>query len=625
MNVVGTCILTNIIPQDNCIDQEFVVFVDAESINIIHNILSAYKNKMSLYFYTQIDKEHVIALKKLDTNDIIYNISACSVAFTPISSYSAFGNTLDLISVLRLHPSNIYSSSDALKTTLNMAIEKCQEMNILYKNKNEYAMLISLDRSYDDVTPIIIPWRYESMLHFYGIHLSGKSFDDYIYDDIKYETYDNATKRITIEVESLGKMEFTLNKDNVQQVLEYQKKNKIVAKHANALKALKIVIEEKHAFHISKLEQSAITREITKEKLQLQLIKPSQQVVDIIYRSMHHPIKDDSIYMQHVPRIRGIIDACQKQKSYKPFVPVFPLRCINTVYIYISDFVTYQEVAEIERANKLNKVKFYLLSPKIMNYWSYVTMTNDDVLFCEHTYKMNTMYKKNNIIDIALSTSAYDKIANRLIAYETLTKVNYNVSRKDKLTEIIKLDDIISGLITNEYVRLKSVKTSNSLEISSKKVEIMKLNELVTTYKRIKHKNMDNDQFDSHKNKISHNHPIHETYELEHEQLLEQSHASSDQTAILNRRGEQIVELASVVRDVNQTFIDLQTLVEAQQLALDEIEINVLDAKDFVVKGIVELKEATVGSKTENKMIKGIAGTLMAGFVALVAFVGIKY
>ena len=58
----------------------------------------------------------------------------------------------------------------------------------------------------------------------------------------------------------------------------------------------------------------------------------------------------------------------------------------------------------------------------------------------------------------------------------------------------------------------------------------------------------------------------------------------------IQRRNRVIQEIERDVRDLNEMFRDLHTLVESQQEQFDDIERNIVEAKEQTVSGAQELK-----------------------------------
>jgi len=79
-----------------------------------------------------------------------------------------------------------------------------------------------------------------------------------------------------------------------------------------------------------------------------------------------------------------------------------------------------------------------------------------------------------------------------------------------------------------------------------------------------------------------------------------------------------IIKLEKSVQVVHQMFIDMQMLVHAQGEMLDNIELNVGEAKNYVVKANVQLAKAKKSHQTAKKYKCCILVTLMIIIVAVI-------
>jgi t-SNARE complex subunit (syntaxin) len=499
-------------------------------------------------------------------------------------------------------PATILSPSDALSARMKSVIRACAESSILFNAKSEGKLFVAYERSYDQLIPLLYPWKYESMLHHYNVKLDGTGGDDYIYEQIRYKSYADTIKFVKTETEKLK----LPNRDNVLEVMDYDKRNKICSRHIRALAQLEKILTDGNIYDKSELEQRAVIRDIDKDKF----VTDKKELADFIYLTQKQSYKSDLlIFNQFVPIIRDIMESIVNKRKKIWGTQYRTTDSINNVYIYVTEFITYAEVAEVELFNQsCATIKFHLISENIIDYWNYLPLFNIDVSQSADSYlKVNRPSGKTHIKHSGKSHSQIELNIKRLKDTDTL-KLSDSSDSSDSERKLI---DETTILIATEYTRLKALKPVNPIEVNDQKIKLIELNDLSTQFKNIR--------------TIRHTLHAPKPKLIEDDNTESQSHAllltelSTDHEKILNAREKQIKQIVDGVRDLNQTFIDLKLLVESQGIMIDQIEMNILKTSDFVSHGVLELEKAQSESKTGKKLMTTIASSLgaIAGVLGL--------
>ena len=621
MSISGICLSDDIISQDKCQDYDVMIFLgdDQNELTQVLTNLVGYPNKLYVYFYTSINNEIITQLSQFDVNHQIRDLAYCPLNFTVIAPNCAAGNLVDLMPILKSYPGYIFSSNKFAEKEAKEIIGKCEDVSALFHAKNEYSTFITLERSYDKLVSMLIPWTYESMLHFYNIKLDGSSMDDYLYERLRYEPYEIAIKEINAEIKKLKEP----NKSNVIEVLEYEKNNRIIKKHLSILSKLKEYINSNNIFNRSELEQKALIREIKKNSIDFSLI--SEPLTNAIYSANEFPfIQEKSIFAQFTPTIRTIMQTyCAKKKMAGIWQNV--PKDTSVVYIYVRDYMTYTEVAEVEKFNKTSQIKFHLLSDSILNHWNYLPIHKNDLLYTANHLRISRVTKdfearRNSIIQKPSNIIDMQKMPNLSNGHNEIEKNINKLQRRLRVTFGAKNDeesiDQIMGqtanLINAEYTKIKSTKPSNKLEENDQKIQIMKLNSMATNFKKVK-----NDH------QIL-NEPASQFYFKDDEQLLDQMQISSDDEMKLKQKTKDIELITKGISDLHQTFVDLKLLVETQSVMLDQVHMSIIRTEDFVNNVVVQLEKAKVSSKTSKKLMMAIGGIFSSVAIALGIGFGIK-
>jgi hypothetical protein len=256
----------------------------------------------------------------------------------------------------------------------------------------------------------------------------------------------------------------------------------------------------------------------------------------------------------------------------------------DIIYIYIKDFICYEEIFEVENFNKFSETKFILLSDACKNYWNY-----------HYSSKINSSDKIDEFnIHIDL---------NKKIQIDTYAELKHNInSLKNSFVDsedynsiiVQNLINEINNNIAAEFKKLEEIDESNTILKNKKSYHMAKLRNITLDLQKYT------------KKCEKYNIDIKKKYD---EELLNNSHTQSqiqnqinleEQTNFVNQREKDICDLYENISKMNKIFVDLNIIIEAQDKIINNINENILKSSEFVKKANVELKETIVQSKKNN-------------------------
>lgn len=616
----------------------FVFFIEShEDLSNVYTLLPLCNTSVYVHFYTPVSADVAARIKIFDVNDTIKEITTSAMSITPISDNVAVSDKASILSVMKFKPKKITTLSgqvsDPLLKRITDKVNGCAEVCSIHERIDPSSMLIGLERSYDTVTPLIIPWTYSSMLHFHKIKFENHS--EHCNDDFfaanAYESYDDVIGNF--EAFKTKAIEKNLVKNtktkSVISALEIEQFNKIVLKHRKAINELSNLIENDNIFAKSKQEQQAITRSFTSEREKKEFVESRPVVSNAIYASKAQTIRTGttsvpiSIYCQNVPKITTLIE---KYVGENPN--------ISNIYFYVSDYICYEEVAEVEKFNKKSlRNKVYLLSDSILDYWSYLATTHKNIV-CDKLFRINNIYKASEIIDSELNTSNEKK------RQQLVSKIDLIQERVNKLTNysLVFFNDEeenqynievrqITNMLKSEHERLKLIVPANKIEENRKNMELLKLNKLTKKFKTFEmsrdFKNntvtapfyLDElDKFAEQNDRIKQR----QIQQFDNENMYDI--ALTEQ--LISQRDQAIGNIAEGIFDINKLSLELLLVVQEQSMKLEKMEVELLNSVEFVKQGAEKLEEAdeihASSMGWQQKVTAGL-GFIVAALVAGVA------
>lgn len=601
---------------------EKVFFVENENnVDEILKSLTLCNSPVYVVFYTPINNDTINKIKTHDTNNLICQIISGCLSLIPISDHSAINNKSNVLSVLRTRPKTIVTLNDkANKDFLNEIENKlteCVNTSSIFERQDFSSLLVGVPRSYDVITPYIIPWRYESMIHYYNIkfddHMSH--INDDFYSNNAYELYENVIRNFDIENKKAQKINIEkTSTTSTLSILELENINKTIKKHSDMLGKLSNILKEENIFEKSKEEQLAVIRKLNEqEKINFQKSRPI--VYNAIYTSKSQTIKNESEYYQHVPRIVELI------KKYTQENPQ-----ITKIFFYISDYICYEEVAQVELFNKQHtNQKVYLLSDNILNQWNYLAIMHNKT---SHGVTLKfTKHLKNAIVTQTRENvkNEIDIIEDKIKELEKFPIVFFKESDEKKYKSLTLQ---ITNMLNTEYEKLKCIVVKNKIDENLKNMETMKLNKLAIQFKKLENRTENLKKSTNFTNVFNEIDNTIQTSTLNDSKVVLKKNNTTYNDFLTNLIEEQdtvIDNLVEGIYDISKLSLELLLLVQEQSLQLDKIEVQLLSSEDYITKGTVELKEADkIDSKTmgiQQKIVFGLA-VIATG---LLAGIGIKF
>lgn len=632
---------------------EVIFFVEDESnINDIYTTLPLCKANVCIHFYTPVTSDIARRIKIFDVNNIVCTVTSYALSIIPVSNHCAVSNKASILATMRYRPKKIAvqsgNTSDPLYKKTLSKINECASVSSIFERQNyDNSMLVALERSYDKIIPLLIPWRYESMLHYHKIKLqnySGHSTDEFFIKNA-YELYENVIRNIEIEkqkmetkissnksnktasiasVASVQSTKFTesteFNKpikppkppttQSAISILEQEKSNKMINKHIIALNQLSSLIKEEDVFVKSEEEQMAIIRKLSEEqKTQFKINRPV--IAEAIYKSKPGSTSSNIIYYNYVPKIRLLI---QKYINENPEM--------SEIYFYVGDYICYEEVAEVELFNKSSSKKIYLLSDSILDQWNYLASTYKNMTI-EKPFKINKLISVDDAIVKKQNgnKSKLDDVQEKITKLESFPVVTFDekIEKEQK-----SLSVQVSTMLMKEYDRLKIIIPTNKIEENNKNMEMMKLNKLTTRFKQLEQREKaisNRSNFPNYFDKID---QISEFDEETSYDRMKQSHDDGMTELLINQRGESIQNITQGIFDINKLSLELLLVVQEQALKLDTIEVNLLSSVELVKKGAEHIEEANNLDSSSMGLQQKIAFGLGVIATALMTGAGFK-
>lgn len=596
---------------------------------MISRSLPLCKTKVYINFYAPITKQIADKLLVFDIDDLIQDIVSSSLGFIPISNYAAVSDKTNIFPIMKKVPTRSVfptvpgRTNSRIQSETSSKIQECVENCTLYERSNENTLLVALERSYDEITPLIIPWRYESMLHYHKLKIKNHSghCNDRFFSENRYNTYEEVSKKVIKESGNVYKL---TGPKNAKEAIEHADAGKIVSKHADVLLEMKKLISDNNLLKKSEFEQRALIRDLSSAEKEY-FLRENNILARKIYAGKevtHNPNK--SIYYQYVPKIREIIEEHTKTNTYQ------------TVYIYVKDYICYEEVAEVELFNKTSRVKVYLLSDSILDQWNYMGLVNKTIQK-DNLFRVIRPTKirgsgSNSVSDTIpnlMSKSNLDIIQDKIVVLENFPHVIFD-DKKEK--EFDRLFIEITNLLTKEYDKLKQytdVKL-NQLQENDKNIKLLKLNKLAARFKDLEYRKTAQKEnssasiskyFDDTDNYGGFGQSGQKSQMKQY--LLDETYDEVGTARYVDQRGEQIVKIAQDVHQINSLFLDLKRLAEEQNLLLDQIEVNVIDSADLTKQGTENIIQADKSHESVTSLQQkitvglGIVTTILFGGVAL--------
>jgi hypothetical protein len=573
---------------------DVVYFISSNSLDEIIDCIKLLKTHAYICFKNVPSLSFLNYTKQL-FSECDVTITSASLSHVVVSDYCAYGKrVLDVIQCVPI--------MENIQQNIQDAFVKSADLNAIHGTYSDSVTLVTLDRSYDEIVYNVVPFRYRSALAHYNVKLCGNSTNDIFYLKNKNEQFTNISAVNVLKKLSDRRQQHASNSVEHTKIDEEVKQ---IKKHIDAITELMTIYGTTDMSNTIALERMVINGDVLSDQdiVQLQLRnEPLYNIYISKRKNLLHYISSVSNMMTslgnssgdtlqtYIPKIRMLMQTIKKSKAHNIE--------ISKVFIYVGNFVCYEEIAEVEEFNKTSQtLKFCLLSDSVKDYFNYNPSSINDA---------NSNGKKFMRIQYVYET--IPKIINgEMYCEDTLKKLEF--VKKTKIT-FIEEDDIkrdkykheIHDKIASEYNALQLLKPTNTYEENEKKVRIIKLTQITDEYK------------DAFENKTCC--PINPIFDQIDSTLFDQE---------LDERGKAIDELCKSVYTVKDLTLRLHDIVARQSLMLNDIELNITNACEYVKDGNSQLIKAEEHQKNSNKFTNGAIATLVGINAVLLLVVGIMH
>ena len=630
MQIICVCNINDVLSQEVCSNYTLLFFLSDLHIDEITNIINNYTNTIHIYYCNHVSP----IISEILTNSIKKNVKSiywCSLDFIPLSDYCVIGNKV--FDALIAKPIHVVNNDDNIEKKLTKIIKSG-----LYNGSRESVALVVLNRGFDKITPLIVPWTYESMLHFHNIKLTQtNSEDDNLYNSLRYLEYDKVIQIVNTLVTELKEP----NKNDPLAMVNYAEKKSIIEKHIDALHRLNTHISQNNIFKKSELEQKMITIErsdvlksiydaskktisfATNNKLfgvnqiqqtdnttiQISLDPEFERFAKVLDISEKNYQSDDKpIFTQYIPKIKKIMEQYDSKFEH--------------VYIYIDSNITYREIAEVELFNRTSKSKFYLLSDNIKNYWEYNCFAHNE--YYTENFKIIPIYisQKNITEDEVMQeiTNNYIDVTNEITNLKTLlgNPLKYDSALAKGIIE--KVNDILK----TKYSDIELINAITIIEKNKKAYQLIKIKEVSIEFKKWvkRYEEMEAKIHKMNKWEIE----LHAEMEEESQKFMSQQKSITNDiydhnAKIIDERLKEFQNIHTGLMNINKMYVDLNIIISAQAKILENVYDNIVRTDDFVKKATVELKSAVTESKKGTKL--GMIAAITTGCMFVLGAFGL--
>lgn len=613
MNILGVLKIEDkdLLNADNLFENEIVFFVQSESIRRMMAIIQKALTHVYVFFYCHVSKEQIDGIRSDDVNAKICDISHGSLNFYPTSEKSAVGS--DVFTVLKHRPANIiyHKSGEGLKETVTNMLQHSLD-NCAIREKSENSLLYIFGRNYDEITPIVTPWRYQSLINYLNIQIGSPGTDKF-FARHKFSLYNEVTDEFSHQTTSLTNQKKTTV--DVSDKFQLDEKTRIVSKHVEISSNIQKFISRQKLLEKSELEQKALIGTANGAELKelenvnprlYQLLMSGKSATLKGFINTLNFLSEDrtrSTYHQYVPPLRELLRTLKMTHSK-----------YDKIYVYIENYICYEEIAEVALSNETHGPMIYLLSDSIQNSKLNPALVAD---------KLERSSDHFRILKTEIKSQA--TLASNVYYTDIETKINYlkkyNASFKKEEEEMcneIKLT--LATLITREFTQLKAEKPKNKLEKNINNIKLSKLSKLATEFGKFeKSDRKTREMVSSFDKKYEPSVKSNDSQRL----LLQMENDEEAQLRELereiDRREHGIEAICDATAEVHAMFVEVNALVAKQTLMIGTIEENVINACDLVTDGTVQIIQADKHQRDANSL----SNKLIAGLFGLVVLMGL--
>jgi vacuolar protein sorting-associated protein 45 len=304
----------------------------------------------AILFTSSLDPYLLNILAKNDVHNVIEEVFEIYMDYTRQDTWLYKCNKIeDLIYSLGSDPSYFYYK-------YNREADKDKVISNNINLNKEGGRIFILDRSYDEITPLLIDWHYQSMIKRYCeyndgmVNIEGRQYDlqDDFFKNNKFRNISDVSISLEEEVKKLD-IKKRIKKVNITEIEDINKISEVVNKHMDIYKYIIRNIEDKRR---RSEEENKLLKEYKKNRC-IGSKKENEGYDDILIEKLvkstiKYDIKrNEDIKLSYIPPIRKIIKdviknklndwICYKEKFNKGKYLIF----------YIKGGVTYTEYRHI--------------------------------------------------------------------------------------------------------------------------------------------------------------------------------------------------------------------------------------------------------------------------------------
>lgn len=618
MNILGVLKIEDkdLLKADKLFENEIVFFVKNKSVQRIMTIIQKASTHVYIFFYCYMSKEQLDDINQFDINSKICEISHGSLDFYPTSEKSAVG--CDVFTVLKNKPSNIiyHKSGEGLKEFVTTILQHNLDTCTL-REKTENTLLYVFGRNYDEITPIVTPWRYQSLINYLNIQIGSPGTDKF-FAKHKFSLYNEVTDEFSQQTTNLTNQKKTTI--DVSDKFLLDEKTRIISKHVEISGNIQKFISWHQLLEKSELEQKSLIGtangaelkelENVNPKLYQLLMSGKSATLKGFINTLNFLGEDTtrSTYHQYVPPLRELLRILKITHSK-----------YDKIYVYIENYICYEEIAEVALSNTTRGPIIYLLSKSTQNLKLNPALVVDKFERSNDYFKvLKTEFKQQS----SLSTNVY---------YADIeTKINYlkkhNVSFKKEEQEMCdEIKITLSTIMTHEFSLLKAEKPKNKLEKNINSIKLSKLSKLATEFGKFEKSDRKTREFISSFDKKYES----DVKQPDSRQLL-LSMQEDEEIELRNleyeidRREHSINDICNKTAEVHAMVVEVSTLVAKHTLMIGTIEENVINACDLVTDGTTQLVQADKHQRDANSLSNKIIVGLFGLVILMGLGVGIK-
>lgn len=623
MNIIGVLKIDDkdIDRVNDIFANDIMCFIGSKSIIHLEKIFLNVKLCVSVFFYHHITPSDIETIKNFDVCLKLCEILYGSLNFYPVSDHSVVGP--DAITAIKTTPSTIicHKSGEELKLKINSLIEKSHNECSLRERKDN-TLLFALERSYDEIGSLIVPWRYQSLINYLNLNIGPPTADTF-YSQHKYSYYNEVIDECSQLTNQLNQLNKQSRSHSVDMQFNTNIKTQLVGRHIALLKEIQSSITKLNLLEKSELEQKALIG-IANESELIKLSKLNPQLYNILIGERSPNIKamintfnifnvDDtkSNYHQYVLKLREILkDFKMKYNKY------------DKIYVYIDNYVSYEEIAEIEMSNMSGNPTIYLLSDSIKNNSLESTIVIDQSAKSIDSFRVvKTVIRKIAIPNSDLYFASIETDINFLKKHQ--------MDFDDKIeAQCESIKQSLPAILSKEFARLKNTNKSNKLETNINNIKLKKLAKLAsefnTIYKNDKFKNeylsKVNTQFFFDNTNTKHSSKNDQKQSLLKFQDDEEMQLEKE----IERREQGVNEICQKTIELHAMFVEMSTLVAKQTLILGTIEENIINSSELMTAGNEQLTKADKYQENANNCSDKFIIILFCLILLLCAGIGIK-